>query len=106
MTSYGQIAQEEFRLISKTQKTNEEENQALDAQVKKIKKKEEGIPKKSKRPRYKKDVSNLKCYSCQKMGHYAFQCLDRNEKEKKKHHAHAVDAEEHSKASTDEKLVF
>jgi hypothetical protein len=40
------------------------------------------------------------------MGHYAFQCPYRNEKEKKKHHAHVADAEEHSKASKDEEFVF
>ena len=93
-------------MISKTHKTNEDENQALAAQVKKRKKREEGSPKKSKRPRYKKDASKIRCYSCQKMGHYAFQCLDRNEKEKKKHHAHATDAKEHSKASKDEEFIF
>ena len=93
-------------MISKRQKTNKDENQSLAAQVKKRKKREEGSLKKSKRPRYKKDASKIKCYSCQKLGHYAFQCLDRNEKEKKKHHAHAVDVEEHSKASKDEEFVF
>jgi hypothetical protein len=103
---WSDCTQEESRLISKTQKTNEEENQALVAQVKKRKKREEGSPKKSKRPRYKKDASKVRCYSCQKLGHYAFQCPDRNEKEKKKHHAHAADAEEHSKASKDEEFVF
>jgi hypothetical protein len=41
-------------MISKTQKTNEDENQALAAQVKKRNKREEGNPKKSKRPCYKK----------------------------------------------------
>jgi hypothetical protein len=103
---WSDCTQEESRLISKTQKTNEDENQALVAQVKKRKKREEGSPKKSKRPRYKKDASKIRCYSCQKLGHYAFQCPDRNEKEKKKHHAHAADVEEHSKASKDEEFVF
>ena len=69
-------------------------------------KREEGNPKKSKRPRFKKDAWNIRCYSCHKLGHYAFQCPDRNEKEKKKHHAHVADVEEHSKASKDEEFVF
>jgi hypothetical protein len=103
---WSDCTQEESRLISKTQKTNEEENQALATQVKKRKKREEDNPKKSKRPRYKKDASKVKCYSCQKLGHYAFQCPNRNEKEKKEHHAHAADIEEHSKASKDEEFVF
>ena len=88
------------------QNNNEDENQALVAQVRKRKKRDYGIPKKSKRPRYKKDVSKTKCFSFQKLGHYAFQCPDRNEKEKKKHHAHEIDAEEHSKASKGEEFVF
>ena len=92
--------------MSKKQKVDDEENQALTAQVNKRKKREEGCSKKSKRPSYKKDVSKIRCYSCQKMGHYAFQCPDRNEKEKKKHHAHAADAKEHSKESKNEEFVF
>jgi hypothetical protein len=94
--------QGESRLISKKQKTDEVENQALDSHVKKRKKREEGIMKNSKRPCYNKDASKIRYYSFQKLGHYAFQCLDRNEKEKKKHHAHAADVEDHSKASKDE----
>jgi hypothetical protein len=103
---WSDCTEEESKLISKTQKTNEEENQALTAQVKKRKKREEGSPKKSKRPRYKNDASKVRCYSYQMLGRYAFQCPDRNEKEKKKHHAHAADVEEHSKASKDEEFVF
>jgi hypothetical protein len=55
--------QEESRLISKSQKTNDDENQALAAQVKKRKEKEEGSLKKSKKPRHRKDASNIRCYT-------------------------------------------
>ena len=96
--------QEESRLISKTQKTNEDENQALAAQVKKRKEREEGNPKKSKRPCYKKDVSNIRCYNCKEMGHYAAQCPLKYEKGKKKHHAHVADVEEQK--SKDEEYVL
>jgi hypothetical protein len=65
---------------------------------------EEGSLKKSKKPRYKKDASKIRCYNCKKMGHYAAQCPLRHEKGKKKHHAHAIDAEEHK--SKDEEFVF
>jgi hypothetical protein len=94
---WSDYTQEESRLISKAEKTSEDENKALVSQVKKRNKREEGSPKKSKRPIYKKDASKIRCYNFQKQGHYAFQCLDRNEKEKKKHHAHAADAKENSK---------
>jgi hypothetical protein len=92
-------------LISKSQKTNDDENQALVAQVKKRKEKEEGSPKKSKRPRHRKDASNIRCYTCKKMGHYVAKCPNKHEKgKKKKHHAHTADAEEHK--SKDEEFVF
>jgi hypothetical protein len=103
---WSDCTQEESRLISKTQKTNEDENQALSSQVRKRKKREEVKLKKYKRPCYKKDASKIRCCNCQKLGHYDFQCPDRNEKEKKKHHAHATDVEEHSKESKDEEFIF
>jgi hypothetical protein len=58
--------------MSKKQKVDDEESQVLASQVKKRNKREEGNLKKYKRPRYKKDVSKIICYSCQKLGHYAF----------------------------------
>jgi hypothetical protein len=66
-----EYTQEESRLISKSQKKNDDENQALVAKVKKRKEREEGSPKNSKRPCYKKDASRIRCYNCKKMGHYA-----------------------------------
>jgi len=90
--------------MSKKQKVDDEENQALAAQVKKRKEREEGSPRKSKKPRHKRDMSKVQCFNCRKMGHYAAQCPHKHEKEKekKKHHAHAVEAVEHSKESKDE----
>jgi hypothetical protein len=40
------------------------------------------------------------------LGYYSFQCPNRNENEKKKHHEHATDVEEHAKTSKDEEFVF
>jgi hypothetical protein len=81
--------QEESRLISKTLKTNDDENQdSLPSHVKKRKDRREASPKRDKRPHYKKDASKVRCYSFQKLGHYAFQCP--HKKEKGKHHAHAA----------------
>jgi hypothetical protein len=94
--------EEESRLISKTQKTNDDENQALAAHVKKMKDRREASSKRAKRPRYKKDASKVRCYSCQKLGRYAFQCPHR--KENGKHQAHATDTE--TKESKDEEYVF
>jgi hypothetical protein len=94
--------------MSKKQKVDDEENQALATQVKKIKEREEDIPRRSKKPHRKRDVSKFQCFNCRKMGHYATQCPHKHqkEKEKKKHHARAVEAEEHSKASKDEEFEF
>jgi hypothetical protein len=91
--------------MSKKQKVDDEENQALAAQVKKRKEREEGSPRKSKKPRRKRDVSKVQCFNCRNMGHYAAQCPHKHEKEKKKkYHAHAVDVKEHK--PKDKKFVF
>jgi hypothetical protein len=105
---WSDCTQEESRLISKSQKENDDENQALVAHVKKRKERGEVSPKKTKRPHYKKDVSKVRCYNCKKMGHYAAQCPHRNEKGKRKHHAHATDTEEPTsqKKAKDEEFVF
>ena len=70
--------QEYSRLISKSQNKNDEENQALVAHVKKTKERRDISPKKTKRPFSKKDMSKIRCYSCQKLGHCAFQCPHKN----------------------------
>jgi hypothetical protein len=73
--------------------------------VKKRKEREEGGPRKPKKPRHKKDASKVRCYTCKKMGHYSSQCPHKHEKgKKKKHHAHVADVEEHK--SKDEEFVF
>jgi hypothetical protein len=46
-------------LISKKQKVDDEENQALAVQVKKRKEREEGSPRKSKKPHCKRYVSKV-----------------------------------------------
>jgi hypothetical protein len=91
---WADCTQEESRLISKSLKIDDDENQALASQVKKRKGREEGRSKKPKKPRYRKDASNIRCYNCKEMGHYAIQCPLKYEKGKKKHHAHVADAEE------------
>ena len=72
--------------------------------MKKRKEREDVSPKKSKKPRYKKDTSRIRCYSYKKMGHYATQCPRRHEKGKKKNHAHAINTEDHK--AKDEEFVF
>jgi hypothetical protein len=52
---------EESRLISKSQKTNDEENHALVAHVKKRKERRNTIPNKTRRSYHKKDVSKIRC---------------------------------------------
>jgi hypothetical protein len=108
---WSDCTQEESRLISKSQKTNDEENQALVAHVKKRKERRNNSPKKNRRsvPDHKKDVSKIRCFNCQKLGHFAYQCPQG--KGKRKHHAHATDMEESTsqkktKESKDEEYVF
>jgi hypothetical protein len=62
--------------------------------VKKRKERRDSSLKKTRRPHHKKDVFKIRCYTCEKLGHYAFQCP--HGKGKRKHHAHAADMEEPS----------
>jgi len=103
--------QEESRLTSKMQKTNDEENQALAAHVKKRKERRNNSSKKNRRSvlDHKKDVSKIRCFNCQKLGHFAYQCSQG--KGKRKHHAHATYMEEstsHKKTreTKDEEYIF
>jgi hypothetical protein len=64
--------QEESRLISRMQKTNDEENTSLASHVnKRIR---NNSPNKNRRQvRYhKKDVSKIICFNCQKLGHFSY----------------------------------
>jgi hypothetical protein len=79
---WSDCTQEESKLISKSQKENDDENQALAAHVKKRKERREVSLKKTKRPHYKKDVSKVRCYNCKNMGHDAAQCPHRMKKER------------------------
>jgi hypothetical protein len=60
---WAYFTQYESKLISKSQKTNDDENQELVAQVKKREEREQGIPEKSKKPCHRKDASNIICYN-------------------------------------------
>jgi hypothetical protein len=60
-------------------------------------------------PDHKKDVSKIRCFNCQKLRHFAYQCPQG--KGKRKHHAHVADMEESTsqkktKESKDEQYVF
>jgi hypothetical protein len=77
--------------------------------VKKSKERREVRSKKAKRPRYKKDVSKVRCYNCKKLGHYASQFAHKDEQGKQ--HANAANIEESTpqdkvKESKDEEYVF
>jgi hypothetical protein len=112
LTIYGQtVPKKNPRLISKSQKTNYEENQALVAHVKKRKERRNTSSKKTRISilYHKKDVSKIRCFTCKKLGHFSYQCPQG--KGKRKHHAQATDMEEstsqkRTKESKDEEYVF
>jgi len=93
---WANFSQKESIFISKKQKLDDEENQELATQVNNIKEREEGIPRRSNKPRRKRDILKIQLFNCRNMRQYATQCPHKHEKEeKKKHHAHETDVEGH-----------
>ena len=92
--------QEEARLEAREEKLGNEENQALTAHARKEKNKvEDRPPRKFQKYQKKKqrDISTIRCFSCQKVGHIARHCSmvrDQIKKERnKRHHANAAEDE-------------
>jgi len=72
----------------------------------------------------RKDLSHLRCFNCDKKGHFSKDCPEKSNKNKdkgkykgngkRKHHAHAADVKSHRKkrsrentsSSSDDELVF
>ena len=95
--------QEEARLEAREEKLGNEENQALIVHERKGKNKvEDRPPRKFQKYQKKKQRNNstIRCFSCQKVGHIARNCLmvrDQIKKERnKRHHANAAEDEEPS----------
>ena len=92
--------QEEARMGAREEKLSNEENQALIVHARKGKNKTKNHPprKFQKSQKTRRDHSNIKCFSCQKMGHIARNCpliKDQIIKRKnKRHHAHATEDDE------------
>jgi hypothetical protein len=79
--------QEESRLTSQMQKTNDEENQASVVHVKKRKERRNNSPKKNRRsiPYHKKDVSKIRCFNCQNLGHFMEEYTSQKKTRETKH---------------------
>ena len=103
---WEECTKEESRLESREEKLSDNEDQALATNVGKRKgkrkfrsQKEDHSPKRSKKfqkSQKNKDPSNIKCYDCQKVGHYLRDCpLLKEVKGKtfKRHHAHVAKEE-------------
>jgi hypothetical protein len=101
---WADYTQEEYRLISNSKKNNDDENQKISSQVKKRKEKEKASSNNPKKLHHRKDASNIRCYICKEMGHYATQCPLKHEKGKKKYHAYIEYVEENK--SKDEEYVL
>ena len=89
---------------------NDEENQALAAHARKGKGRK--FTKNTNRrlvSENKKDISKIRCYNYNQLGHYARVCTQENKK--MKHHAHIADNNEHtshnkSREASDEEYVL
>ena len=102
--------QEEVRLEARKEKIESNEDQTLTAHARKGKNKKEVLSHKRFQKPHKgqdshKDISSLRCFICQKMGHIARNCpqaKDQNRNRKfKRHHAHIAE-DEHDRKRTKE----
>ena len=101
---WADCAQEEARLLS-LQDPEEEEDQALAAHTRKAKKRPSAKIGGRRFPEKRKDLSHIRCFNCDKKGHFAKDCPKKSSKSKdkgkfkgkgkRKHHAHATDDKEH-----------
>jgi len=97
---WEECTQEEARKAAREEKLGEDEDQALAAHTRKSRgMKESQSPRKPQRSHHRKrDLSQIRCFSCQMMGHMARLCphtKDQGKKSKfKKHHAHAAEDDE------------
>jgi hypothetical protein len=64
---WANFSQKESIFMSKKRKVDDEENQELATQVKKIKEREEGIPRRSNNPCRKRDISKIQLFNCRNM---------------------------------------
>jgi hypothetical protein len=91
--------QEESRLADKQKRSLDDEDQALTVQARGrgrrsfFRKNNDRKEANSERiPDKKKDVSKIRCFNCQKMGHFSYECPQG--KGKRKHQAHVAENEE------------
>jgi hypothetical protein len=98
--------QEEVRLEARKENIESNEDQALTAHARKAKNKKEVHSHKRWFQKPHKDLSNFRCFICQKMGHIARNCpqaKDHNRNKKFKiHHAHFVEEDELDRKITKE----
>jgi len=101
---WADCAQEEARLQS-LDDPEDDEDQALTARSKKGKRKSSHKVGGRRFPDKRKDLSHIRCFNCDKKGHFAKDCPEKSHKEKahkkykgkgkRKHHAHAANDEGH-----------
>jgi hypothetical protein len=120
---WADCAQEEARLQS-LDDPEDEEDQALTAHSKKGKRKSSHKVGGRRFPDKRKDLSHIRCFNCDKKGHFAKDCPEKSNKEKdnrkfkgkgkRKHHAHAADDKGHrskrsrveTSSSSDDEFTF
>lgn len=108
MTKFNRLweecVQEEAIMVAREEKMGDDEDQELATHTRKGKEKKwfhsPKNPQKPHRPQQRKrEISQIRCFSCQKLGHIARLCphtKDQGKKGKfKRHHAHVAEDDEH-----------
>jgi hypothetical protein len=87
-------AQEESRITAKEKPQNKYDDQAFTARSKNFR--DKGKFDLRRKPKQRKDISEIQCFNCQKYGHYRNQCPELN-KRKEKHEASISEEKETGK---------